>query len=112
MSKICYTKRKTEGETMYKPNFFNDDIDLLLEALLTLKNKDEMMRFLEDICTIKEISDMGQRLKVAKMLSEKVPYHQIVEHTHASTATISRVNKSLIYGAKGYLYALERIVKK
>lgn len=94
---------------MYKPNFYNADIDLLIDAILTLKNKDEIMRFLEDVCTIKEIQDMGQRFVVAKKLYEKEPYHQIQESTHASTATISRVNKSLIYGAEGYLVALKRL---
>ena len=87
---------------MYQPKFFNEEIDLLLEAFLSLKSKDEMMRFLEDVCTIKEISDMGQRLSVAKLLDQKVSYQQISDQTHASTATISRVNKSLIYGAEGY----------
>ena len=94
---------------MYQPKFYNKDIDLLLDALLTLKDKDEMMRFLEDVCTIKEITDMGQRFTVAKLLHEKVPYHQIVADTTASTATISRVNKSLIYGAEGYHIALSRL---
>jgi TrpR-related protein YerC/YecD len=94
---------------MYQPKFFNPEIDLLLDALLTLKSKDELMRFLEDVCTIKEITDMGQRFTVAKLLSEKIPYHTIVEQTTASTATISRVNKSLIYGAEGYTIALERL---
>lgn len=96
---------------MYQPKFYNKEIDLLLDALLTLKDKDEIMRFLEDVCTIKEISDMGQRFTVAKLLHEKVSYHQIVTDTKASTATISRVNKSLIYGAEGYLIALDRLKK-
>jgi TrpR-related protein YerC/YecD len=94
---------------MYQPKFFKKDIDLLLDALVTLKDKDEIMRFLEDVCTIKEISDMGQRFTVAKLLHEKVPYHTIVDETKASTATISRVNKSLIYGAEGYIIALKRL---
>ena len=94
---------------MYQPNFYNDQIDLLLEGLLTLKTKEEFMRFLEDVGTIKEISDMGQRFTVAKLLHEKIPYHQIVEKTHASTATISRVNKSLVYGAEGYKTVLTRM---
>ena len=97
---------------MYQPKFYNQDIDHLLDALLTLKDKDEMMRFLEDVCTIKEITDMGQRFTVAKLLHEKVPYHQIVTDTTASTATISRVNKSLMYGAEGYLIALSRLKSK
>ena len=94
---------------MYKPKFYNDEIDLLLDALLTLENKDELMRFLEDVCTIKEISDMGQRFTVAKKLANKTPYQQIVNETKASTATISRVNKSLIYGSEGYHIALKKL---
>ena len=96
---------------MYKPKFYNQDIDQLIDALLTLKDKDEVMRFLEDVCTIKEIMDMGQRFTVAKMLYEHIPYQSIVKETQASTATISRVNKSLIYGAEGYKIALSRLKK-
>jgi len=96
---------------MYQPKFYNPEIDLLLEAFLTLKTKEEMMRFLEDVCTIKEITDMGQRFTVAKLLHEKIPYHTIVDQTTASTATISRVNKSLVYGAEGYITALSRLHK-
>lgn len=97
---------------MYKPKFYNDDIDLLLDALLTLENKDELIRFLEDVCTIKEITDMGQRFSVAKLLNDKVPYQQIVATTKASTATISRVNKSLIYGSEGYHIAIKKLQNK
>ncbi len=96
---------------MYKPKFFNKEIDLLLEVLLQLKTKDELMHFLEDVCTIKEITDMGQRLTVAKLLHEKMPYQQIVKDTKASTATIARVNKSLVYGSDGYYIAFKKLKK-
>lgn len=87
---------------MYKSRFGNQDIDELYEAVLKLDSIEDCYRFFEDLCTIKEIMDMSQRLKVAKMLNEKKPYQEIVDETKASTATISRVNKSLIYGADGY----------
>ncbi len=87
---------------MYKSKFSNPDIDQLYEAILSLDNEEDCYRFFEDLCTIKEIFDMAQRLKVAKMLRDKRPYQEIVNETKASTATISRVNKSLMYGADGY----------
>jgi TrpR-related protein YerC/YecD len=87
---------------MYKSRFANEDIDELYADILKLETVEECYRFFEDLCTIKEVQDMSQRLKVAKMLQEKKPYQEIVDVTKASTATISRVNKSLIYGAEGY----------
>jgi len=87
---------------MYQSKFANEDIELLFEAVLKLETVEECYRFFEDLCTVKEILDMSQRFKVAKMLQKKKPYQQIVDETKASTATISRVNKSLIYGAEGY----------
>lgn len=87
---------------MYRSRFANDDVDELFESMLELETVEECYRFFEDLCTIKEVLDMAQRLKVAKMLSEKKSYTEIANETKASTATISRVNKSLIYGAEGY----------
>jgi TrpR-related protein YerC/YecD len=87
---------------MYKSKFANEDIESLYDAILTLETKEECYRFFEDLCTIKEIFDMAQRLNVALLLKEKTPYQEIVKKTNASTATISRVNKSLLYGAEGY----------
>ena len=86
----------------YKSKFANKDIDLLFETILTLESVDECYRFFEDLCTVKEVLDMAQRLKVAKMLEDKHSYQDIVKETKASTATISRVAKSLTYGAEGY----------
>jgi len=63
----------------------------------------------EDLCTVKEVLDMAQRIKVAKLLDQKTPYHVIVDETHASTATISRVNKSLLYGADGYKLIIAKL---
>lgn len=97
---------------MYKSKFANEDIDHLYDAILTLKSKEECYRFFEDLCTIKEIFDMAQRLRVASLLNESKPYQEIVAQTKASTATISRVNKSLLYGAEGYQLFFDKTVKK
>ena len=95
----------------YKSKFANQDIDDLFEMMLKLETIEECYRFFEDLCTIKEVFDMAQRLKVAKMLEEKHSYQDIVKETKASTATISRVAKSLTYGAEGY-HALFKKTKK
>ena len=87
---------------MYKSKFNTKDIDDLYNDILKLESVEECYRFFEDLCTIKEIQDMAQRLKVAKMLEDKISYQQIALETKASTATISRVSKSLTYGAEGY----------
>lgn len=86
-----------------------DDITHLLEAFLTLKTKDEVRNFLEDLCTIQEINSMSQRFEVAMYLDKGLTYAQIGEITRASTATISRVNRSLVYGSEGYQLAIERM---
>ncbi|MBQ7289218.1 MAG: hypothetical protein IJW78_05790 [Clostridia bacterium] len=83
----------------------------LFEAILALKNVDECSAFFEDLCTIKEIQSMAQRFVVAKMLTENCVYSEIVEKTGASTATISRVNRSLNYGNDGYNMVLQRMKK-
>ena len=90
----------------------NESTDLLFESILTLKSVDECYSFFEDICTIKEIQSIAQRVVVAKMLTEGSVYSDIVEATGASTATISRVKKCLTYGADGYKLVLERLNKK
>lgn len=83
--------------------------DELFEAILKLKNLEECYRFFEDICTIKEIKSISQRLQVAKLLQENKTYTEIEDKTGASTATISRVSKCLNYGADGYTVILDRI---
>lgn len=85
--------------------------DKLAEAFLAMKTKEEMYSLFEDICTIAELKAMSQRLEVAGMLKDGVPYSDIVEQTGVSTATISRVNRALNYGADGYKTALKRIEK-
>lgn len=94
---------------MYKSRFANEDIEDLYKDILRLESVEECYRLFEDLCTINEIQDMAQRLKVAKMLQDKKPYQEIVDTTKASTATVSRVNKSLVYGAEGYHLLFKKI---
>ena len=90
----------------------NEGYNLLVKAILSLNTKEECDAFLEDIMTKKEVLDIAQRLLVAKMLSEQTVYNKIVEETGASTSTISRVNRSFLYGAGGYKRALEAIAEE
>ena len=87
----------------------DDNLDFLFKAVLALENSDECYDFFEDLGTIQELKAISQRLVVAKMLSEKCVYTDIVNSTGASTATISRVNRSLQYGCDGYDRIFERI---
>lgn len=87
------------------------NVDFLFDVILTLKDKDECYKFFEDLCTVPEIKAMSQRLAVAKMLAAKRVYSEIVFETGASTATISRVNRSLIYGCDGYELVFDRVDK-
>ncbi|MBQ3055268.1 MAG: TrpR-like protein, YerC/YecD [Oscillospiraceae bacterium] len=80
-------------------------------AILSLENFEECANFFEDLCTIKELQAMIQRLHVAQMLSNGKLYSEIVKQTGASTATISRVNRALAYGSDGYKCVLERLEK-
>lgn len=80
----------------------------LFRAILTLSSEEECAAFFEDICTIKEIQDLSQRLQVATMLNQGEKYQSIEQKTGASTATISRVNKCLVYGSGGYRTVLDR----
>ena len=77
-------------------------VDHLFDAILTLKDPEECYKFFEDVCTINELLSLSQRYEVAKMLREGKTYLEIAEKTGASTATISRVNRSLNYGSDGY----------
>ncbi len=80
----------------------NENTDFLFQAILTLENMEECYEFFEDLCTVIEIKALSQRIAVAKMLSEKKVYSDIVKETGASTATISRVNRSLTNGCDSY----------
>ena len=96
----------------YESRFKREDIDKLFQAILTLEDEEDCYRFFEDICTINEIHAIAQRLEVAKLLNEKKTYSEIEELTGASTATISRINKCLVYGADGYKRVLSRLESK
>ena len=84
-------------------------VEQLFQAILSLKDLDEAYDFFEDVCTINEILSLSQRFEVAKMLREHRTYLDIAEKTGASTATISRVNRSLNYGNDGYDRVFERL---
>ncbi len=98
-----------ETDMAYESKFKRDDIDELFRAVLLLKNEEDCYRFFEDICTVNEIHAIAQRLQVAKLLSEDKTYNEIEDITKASTATISRVNKCLVYGSEGYRRILKRL---
>ena len=87
-------------------------LDLLFEAILSLGTHEECRRFFDDLCTVQELRALSQRMQVAKMLSDHKVYNDIVVETGASTATISRVNRSLNYGSDGYRAVLERLSEK
>ncbi len=87
-------------------------VDQLFEAILCLKNIEECYTFFEDICTVNEILSLSQRFEVAKMLRNQKTYLEIAEKTGASTATISRVNRSLNYGNDGYDMVFARMKNK
>ena len=84
----------------------------LHRALLSLQTEEECAAFLEDICTVKEMRDLAQRLEVARMLADGEKYKKIEETAGASTVTISRVKRSLDYGSGGYEMVLERLAEK
>ena len=97
---------------MFDSKLKNEQTDLLFEAILSLNSQEECYRLFEDLCTIHEIQALAQRLEVAKLLRERITYHEIAERTGASTATISRVNRCLTYGAYGYNIVLDRMEKE
>ena len=87
------------------------NVEFLFSAILQLETMEECYAFFEDLCTIPELKALSQRIQVAKMLSDHKVYSEIVEKTGASTATISRVNRSLAYGSDGYKIVFERLEK-
>ena len=86
-----------------------DAVDHLLDAILSLENKEECYNFFENLCTVNELLSLSQRFEVATMLRERKTYLEIAEKTGASTATISRVNRSLNYGTDGYELIFKRM---
>ncbi len=97
---------------MFTPKVHTEQTDLLMKALLTLQTEEDAYRFCEDVLTVQELKSITQRLEVAVMLRQKVTYQEIAKQTGASTATISRVNRSLLYGADGYHLVLDRLAEK
>lgn len=94
---------------MFEPKVKNHQTDMLMKAILSLKNEEDAYRFFEDLCTIPEIKSISQRLEVAYLLDRKETYQKIADDTGASSATISRVNRALTYGSDGYRRVLEAI---
>lgn len=90
----------------------SENMDFLFDCILALQSKEECYDFFEDLCTVNELQAISQRIVVAKMLSEKRVYSDIVKKTGASTATISRVNRSLQFGCNGYEKLFERVAGK
>ena len=87
----------------------NQTTDALFDAILSLETREECYNFFEDLCTVKEISDMAQRLEAAKMLLDGRTYDQIVKAVEISTATISRINRCIQYGSGGYRETFEKV---
>lgn len=84
-------------------------VDRLFTAILKLETVDDCYRFFEDVCTVKEIRDMAQRLYIASLLDKGMNYQSIAQTVEASSATISRVNKCLVYGSGGYRAVLDKM---
>lgn len=97
---------------MHNSKIADQNTDFLFEAVLMLENIEECYAFFEDLCTIPEIKALAQRIVVAKMLTENKVYNEISALTGASTATISRVKRSLKYGCDGYAEIFKRIDSK
>lgn len=93
-------------------NLHSASIDRLFKAILNLETTEDCYNFFEDVCTIKELQDMAQRLDVAFLLTEGLNYQKISQEVNVSTATISRVSKCLNYGSGGYRSAIEQIKRK
>jgi len=111
LRKLCYNE-SINGHVevhMLDERMNRKQIEEMAEAMLTLRDREEALLFFEDIFTIKELQAVAQRLAVARLLKKKVTYQDIAEQTGASTATISRVNRSLTYGAGGYQMVLSRM---
>jgi TrpR-related protein YerC/YecD len=94
---------------MYQSKLKSNLIDQLFQTVLKLNDLESCYRFFEDVCTINELQDLAIRFEVARLLKEKKSYVEIAKLTKASSATISRVNRALLYGADGYQLALKKL---
>lgn len=97
---------------MFEPKIRNRQTDLLMKPVMLLRDEEDAYRFFEDLCTIPEIKSISQRLEVAELLRKKETYQEIALQTGASSATISRVNRALNYGADGYNRVLSEMEKE
>ena len=100
--------REFEGRILMK-SFHTELTEYFYNAVLKLRSAEECRAFFEDVCTVKELQDISQRLRVAQMLDEGKSYQEVSRETGASTATISRVNKCLVYGNGGYNTVMKRL---
>lgn len=108
---LKFSKIKGLVNTLIERLRKNEEVQKLFESILGLENIEECNKFFEDICTIHELESMAQRLEVARLLRAGVTYTTIAAQTGASTATISRVNRSLSYGDGGYDIVIKRMEK-
>ena len=97
-----------DTETKPEDRWITDEMTDLAAAIARLRDADEALRFLRDLCTVNELREFGQRWHVARLLDEGVSYHEISERTGASSATISRVGQWLRYGRDGYRLIIDR----
>jgi TrpR-related protein YerC/YecD len=104
--------KDSKGEMHMVKKLRTESVDHLFDAILSLQNREECYTFFEDVCTVNELFSLSQRFEVAYMLREEKTYLDIAEKTGASTATISRVNRSLNYGNDGYDMVFERLRAK
>ncbi|MDR1028808.1 MAG: TrpR-like protein YerC/YecD [Clostridiales Family XIII bacterium] len=96
----------------YRSKFKNEETELLFSAILSLETKEDCYRFFEDVCTAGELQAIAQRFRIAKFLSENLTYQEIEKRIPTSTATISRIKRSLKYGADGYKNAIEKLNRR
>ena len=105
-------QKNLEGTRVFESKLKNAQTDQLVQAILSLQTEEECYRLFDALCTIHEVQALAQRIEVARLLRKRITYHDIAERTGASTATISRVNRCLIYGAGGYDTVLDRMEKE
>ena len=103
------TKNTPQFTQTYQSRLQSKEIDDLFDVILSLQNHSECYQFFEDLCTIPELKSIAQRWQVARALNEGITYQEISKDLNASTATISRINRCITYGAGGYRMMLDRL---
>ena len=104
--------KREEDTVASAERWLTDDVRSLAEATSSLRDEEEAVRFLRDLCTIVELKELGQRWQVARLLDEGASYHEISDRTGASSATISRVAQWLRYGQDGYRLVIDRLAER